>query len=102
LAQQPELRQQGKRLLRPLPPELTLSVIVSNSSSTFSFSPDIIGSPLASGALVAPCRYGMVAGAIYVYNSSGATKRYYLWANMNQFNTTCGAYNFATTSWGEN
>jgi len=75
---------------------------LSNSNSSFSYSPDIIGSKLASGSVVAPCIYGMVAGAIYVYNSSGATKRYYLWANMNQYNTACGAFNFATTAWGEN
>jgi len=75
---------------------------VSNSSSTFSFSPDIIGSPLASGALVAPCRYGMVAGAIYVYNTSGTTKTYYLWASLQQFNTSCWAYIFANSLWGEN
>jgi len=59
---------QEKRHLRPLPPELTLSVIVSNSNSTFSTSPDIIGSPLASGSVVAPCTFGMVTGAIYVNN----------------------------------
>jgi len=75
---------------------------LSNSSSSFSQSADIIGSPLASGSLVAPCLYGMVAGTIYIYNSSGATKRYYLWANVQQFNTNCGAYNFAAQYWGEN
>lgn len=75
---------------------------LSNSSTSFSYSSDIIGSPLASGALVAPSGFGMVSGALYVYNSSGTTKRYYLWANMNQFSTTCGAYNFAANYWGEN
>lgn len=76
---------------------------LSNSSSSFSASPDIIGSPFSSGSLVAPCKFGKVAGAIYIYNSSGATKRYYLWADMDQYgSTTCGAFNFATTAWGEN
>ena len=75
---------------------------LSNSDTFFSTSSDIIGPPLASGALVAPCGFGMVTGAIYIYNSSGSTKRYYLWANMNQYNTTCGAYNFAANYWGEN
>jgi hypothetical protein len=75
---------------------------VSNSSSTFSVSTDIIGYSLASGAVVVPCGFGMVAGAIYVNNTSGTTKTYYLWASLQQFNTSCWAYIFANSLWGEN
>jgi hypothetical protein len=75
---------------------------LSNSSSTFSFSSDIIGSIYASGSVVAPCTFGMVTGAIYVYNTSGTTKTYYLWASLQQFNTSCWAYIFANSLWGEN
>lgn len=75
---------------------------LSNSNSVFSISSDIIGSSLSSGSLVYPCWYSMVSGAIYVYNSSGTTKTYYLWGNIEKFNTTVGLHNFATTTWGEN
>lgn len=77
---------------------------LSNSNVAFSSSPDIIGSPLASGNCVGPAMFGMVTGAIYIYNSSGSTKRYYLWANVDRFGsaTSVNALNFATTFWGEN
>ncbi len=81
---------------------LWVRTTLSNSNTVFSFSPDIIGSPLASGALVAPVGFAMVSGAIYVNNTSGTTKTYYLWGNMNRYNTSCNIHDFATTSWGEN
>jgi hypothetical protein len=39
---------------------------------------------------------------IYVNNTSGTTKTYYLWASLQQFNTSCWAYIFANSLWGEN
>jgi hypothetical protein len=75
---------------------------LSNNNIAFSASPDIMGSPYASGSLVFPSNFGMVGGSIFVYNSSGSTKRYYLWGNINQYNTTASLFNFASIGWGEN
>ncbi|GIV26884.1 MAG: hypothetical protein KatS3mg027_0698 [Bacteroidia bacterium] len=81
---------------------LWIRTSLSNSNVTFSYSPDIVGSTLVSGSLVAPVGYGMVSGAIYVNNSSGSIKTYYLWGNVDRYNTTCDVHNFATSAWGEN
>lgn len=75
---------------------------LSNNNITFSASPDIMGSPFASGSLVFPSYFGMVGGSIFVYNSSGSTKRYYLWGNIDKYNTSASLFNFASTGWGEN
>jgi hypothetical protein len=76
---------------------------LSNSNSSYSGSPQIIGSPLASGSVTTPSNYGMVSGAIYVNNNTGTTNTYYMWANIDRYGgTNCGALNFATTAWGEN
>ncbi|NSW46586.1 MAG: hypothetical protein HPY79_12320 [Bacteroidales bacterium] len=77
------------------------SFTLCESSTTFSFSPDIIGSPLISGGVVAPSRYGMTGGAIHVVNSSSNVKRYYLWGRIGQFNTACVFFNFGAHYWGE-
>lgn len=75
---------------------------LSNSSSTFSFSSYLVGSALVSGSLVFPSGFAMTSGSWYVNNTSGSTQRFYLWANVNRYNTNCGAYNFAAAVWGEN
>jgi hypothetical protein len=76
---------------------------LSNSNTTYSSSPQIVGSPLASGSVTTPSNFGMISGAIYVNNTTGATTRYYMWANVDRYGgTNCGLFNFATTSWGEN
>ncbi|MCX8142957.1 MAG: hypothetical protein N3F62_01730 [Bacteroidia bacterium] len=76
---------------------------LSNSNTVFTSSPDIIGSPFVSGSVVYPCWFGMTSGCIYIYNSSGTTKRYYYWANMDRAGaTSCNLHNFATNAWGEN
>lgn len=75
---------------------------LSNSNTVFSYTPDLIGASLVSGSLVYPSPFAMTSGCVYVYNSSGSVKRYYLWAHIEKFNTTCNLYNFAITSWGEN
>lgn len=75
----------------------------SNSNVTFSYSPDIIGSPLISGALVAPCIYGLVTGQVVINNTSMANKTYYYWANKENMGGYTGGINgYAWTSWGEN
>jgi hypothetical protein len=81
---------------------LWIRTSLSNSNTVFSYSSHIIGSTLASGSIVAPSKYGMVNGAIYVYNNTGTTTRYYLWANVERFNTSCDAHNFAANAWAEN
>ncbi|GIV28032.1 MAG: hypothetical protein KatS3mg027_1846 [Bacteroidia bacterium] len=75
---------------------------LSNSNVTPTPSSHIVGSPLVSGAVVAPSYYGMTSGAIYINNNTGITQRYYLWAHADKIGTTCNLHNFATTSWGEN
>jgi len=75
---------------------------LSESNSSFSVSSDIIGSPLISGAVVAPSKFGMTSGAIYLRNSTTNVKRYYLWGRITQFNTSCTLFDLASTYWGEN
>jgi hypothetical protein len=75
----------------------------SESNVTFSYSPDIIGSPLISGSLIAPCVYGLVTGQVIINNTSGANKIYYYWANKENMGGYTGAINgFAWSAWGEN
>ncbi|GAB4452398.1 MAG: hypothetical protein OHK0036_13950 [Bacteroidia bacterium] len=85
------------------PAAIWVRTSLSNSSITFSFSSDIIGSPFISGSVVYPSNFGMTSGAVYVVNNSGTVKRYYLWAQFDKINTT-NVYlmDFATTAWGEN
>lgn len=81
---------------------LWIRTSLSNSSVTFSSSPQIIGSSLVSGSVVAPSIFGMTSGAIYINNNLGVTTRYFLWGNVDRNGTTCNVHNFAANAWGEN
>lgn len=75
----------------------------SESNVTFSYSPDIIGSFLISGSLIAPCAYGLVTGQIVINNTSGVNKTYYYWANKENFGGYTGGINgYAWSGWAEN
>jgi len=64
------------------------------------YSPDIVGSPLISGGMVYPAYYSLVIGQVVIHNTSGATKRYYYYAQRAQ--TTCAPSNIGTNLQGEN
>lgn len=82
---------------------LWIRTSLSNSNVTFSPSPQIIGSQLVSGSVVAPSFYGMTSGSIYINNNTGTNQTYYLWAHIDRTGgTTCNAHNFAANAWGEN
>lgn len=74
----------------------------SDSPTTYSASPDIIGSTLISGILPPASLYNLVVGQVIINNTTGATKRYYYWGHKDPYNTTLNPLNFSTTCWGEN
>lgn len=75
----------------------------SDGPGIFSSSPDIIGSPLASGSLVGPSLYAVLYGSIIINNTSGANKTYYYLAgNVSYSNTTQTLSNFGGSAWAEN
>ncbi|MCX7607286.1 MAG: hypothetical protein N2170_08515 [Bacteroidia bacterium] len=74
----------------------------SDSPTTYSPSPDIIGSTLISGLLPAQSVYSLVIGQVIIHNTGAATKRYYYWGHKDPYNATQNLVNFSTTLWGEN
>jgi hypothetical protein len=76
-------------------------VTISESNSTFSTSPDIVGSNLASGSVQYPLDYGLVNGVIRLNNTSSGNKTYYLWGGIQRFNTESYLSNFSCNSWAE-
>ncbi|MDR3023082.1 hypothetical protein [Chryseobacterium sp.] len=75
----------------------------SDSPSVFSSSPDIIStSKLVSGLLPTGSQYSILTGAVYINNTSGATKRYYYFVNyINGINQTGALLNFGSSVSGE-
>lgn len=66
---------------------------------------DIIGSGLMSGNVAYPTPFGVINGQNIVNNTSGATKRYYVWAAMtNTGGQPVGFFlnNFCGNFWSEN
>lgn len=54
-----------------------------SSSNVANINPgDIVGSGLISGPLIGPSQFGLVSGQIIVNNTSGTTRRYYVWGLM--------------------
>ena len=53
---------------------------------------EVIGASLMSGSLAAPSEYGLVNGQVIINNTSGATKRYYLWASMANYGGQPGGF----------
>lgn len=67
--------------------------------------PDIVSGALVSGTLAGPSDFGLANGQTIINNTSGATKRYYLWANIQKFGTTTIAFTMAgvgSNFWSEN
>lgn len=59
---------------------ITLRVSISNSSSTYSLSPDVAGSYYITGTLPPIAMTTTMSGNIVVHNTSSSAKTYYLWA----------------------
>ena len=77
----------------------------SNSSSSFSVSPDIVGSSLISAPIVGLSQFAMMNGAIRINNTTGTAKTYYYWKESGGLSFGGGSSNidrFASTVWGEN
>lgn len=76
-----------------------------STSNTILTNTDIISGGLVSGSLNGPCDFGLANGQTIINNTSGATKRYYLWANVQKFGTTPTAFTMAgvgSNFWSEN
>ncbi|MDQ1162892.1 hypothetical protein QE422_003260 [Chryseobacterium sp. SORGH_AS 447] len=52
----------------------------SDSSTSFSTSPDIVGSTLMSGSWCPSAKYALVSGTVTINNTSSNAKTYYYWA----------------------
>ena len=50
----------------------------SDSPASTSASSDFVGATKASGAITGPAQFGLVSGTVIIYNTSGASKTYYL------------------------
>ncbi|MCW3126812.1 MAG: phage tail fiber protein [Bacteroidetes bacterium] len=72
-------------------------------STSTSSSPDIVGSPLASGCLVGPSQYAMLTGSIIINNISAGNKTYYYIAGATNINgtTTATLSGFGGSGWAE-
>lgn len=74
-------------------------------SNTIVSNPDIISGGLVSGTLAGPTDFGLANGQTLINNTSGTTRRYYLWANIQKYGTTPTTYNMAgigSNFWSEN
>lgn len=75
----------------------------SDSSATFNFSPDILGSRLMSGIWGSSARFGLLSGAVILNNTSSSAKTYYYWVGQVDNNGYTGTIdNFGGASWAEN
>jgi hypothetical protein len=76
-----------------------------DSATATVHSNDIVGGALASGGLVGPAKFGLVAGSIIINNSTNASKTYYYIAGYvddgpgSGFNLTING--FGGTLWAE-
>lgn len=76
-----------------------------STSNAVATNPDLISGALVSGTLSGPSDFGLANGQTIINNTSGATKRYYLWANIQKFGTTPAAFTMAgvgSSFWSEN
>lgn len=74
-------------------------------SNVVATNPDLISGALVSGTLAGPSDFGLANGQTIINNTSGATRRYYLWANVQKFGTTTTAFTMAgvgSNFWSEN
>ena len=84
------------------PAALWMRTTFADSSTATVHSADIVGSALASGGLVAPAKFGLVAGSIIINNTSGASKTYYYMAGyVDSYSTTATINSFGGNLWAE-
>lgn len=82
--------------------------IFSDSNAMSTISVDVISGGLISGVLAGPSEFGLANGQTIIQNPNpegGATKRYYMWANVEKFGTTPTAFfinGVGSSFWGEN
>ncbi|KAA0127135.1 hypothetical protein FY557_14195 [Chryseobacterium sp. SN22] len=75
----------------------------SDSSTSFTFSPDIVGSNLMSGSWGPSTKFGLLSGAIILNNTSSSAKTYYYWVGSVDVNGYTGTIDqFGGSSWAEN
>jgi hypothetical protein len=78
---------------------------LSNSSSTFTPSPDIITtSKQFSGGVTFPATYSLAVGSLIINNSTASNKTYFYYATSELTGPTAGKFlvSFGGTAWGEN
>lgn len=76
-----------------------------STSNTVSVNADLVSGSLVSGTLNGPGEFGLANGQTIINNTSGITKRYYLWANIQKFGTTPTTFTMAgvgSNFWAEN
>jgi hypothetical protein len=75
----------------------------SDSSTTYSASPDIQGSKYMSGAWGPSIKFGLVSGNIILRNNTASAKTYYYWVGQVENNNYAGTINnFGGAYWQEN
>ncbi len=87
----------------PVTPEaIWMRSTFADSANATTHSSDIVGSALASGGLVAPAKFGLVAGSIIINNSSAVSKTYYYIAGyVDSYTSTSSIMGFGGTLWAE-
>lgn len=76
-----------------------------STSNVVATNADVISGSLVSGTLAGPNDFGLANGQTIINNTSGLTKRYYMWANVQKFGTTPTAFTMAgvgSNFWAEN
>lgn len=76
-----------------------------NNTGAGTCSPDVISGCLLSGTLMGPVGFSIANGQMVINNTSGGTKRYYMWASMEKFGTTPTAFSInaiGSSFWSEN
>jgi hypothetical protein len=76
-----------------------------STSNTVVVNTDIISGGLVSGILAGPTDFGLANGQTVINNTSGSTRRYHLWANIQKYGTTPTSYNMSgvgSNFWLEN
>ena len=87
----------------PVTPEaIWMRSTFADSATATTHSSDIVGSALASGGLVAPAKFGLVAGSIIINNTSATSKTYYYIAGyVDSYTSTSTINGFGGTLWSE-
>lgn len=76
-----------------------------STSNIFVSNPDIVSGALISGILAGPTDFGLANGQTVINNTSGSTKRYYMWANIQKYGSVATSYSMSgvgSNFWAEN